>query len=129
MVEDGDVYEFRYPDEPRFNRMLTVVEVTGSLAFFDDGSHCKLSKLRRMHKMILPTEPVRGLTFEKYLEMAWRLDEKDGDFNVLAQLACKLACREAYAMKALPNVIQVYWFERAKNLMMTALMNIKKEER
>ena len=77
--------------------------------------------------MILPTEPIRGLTVKKYLSLAWCVDQEDGDLNVMAQIMCSLFSKKPEEMKELPAVIQVYWFERAKDIMLTAISNSKEK--
>lgn len=74
--------------------------------------------------MILPEEPIRGLTFKKYLELVWERDD-EGEMGTIAMLALDLSGRDEWEMKALPDAIQVYWFERGKNVMVRALGKIK----
>jgi len=51
----GERYRFAYPDEPQFNRDLTVTEVLGhgpdDLVLFDDHSHTKQKYIDKIEKL------------------------------------------------------------------------------
>lgn len=50
----GDVYAFRYSNEPKFDVDLTVIKVDGraadDLVFFHDGTHSKQKHLRKLQR-------------------------------------------------------------------------------
>ena len=70
--------------------------------------------------MILPTEPIRGKTFAEYVEAAWAVDE-DEDVSFMVFLTSAILRKTPEELKAMPKQIQVYWFERARAMMLEAL--------
>lgn len=68
--------------------------------------------------MMLPSEPIRGLAFDEYLEKAWASE------SIIIDFAAHLALEN---LKLLPKQLQVYWFERTRNLFLTALLGAKVE--
>ena len=69
---------------------------------------------------MLPSEPIRGKTFDEYLEAAWHLDE-DGQLNIIAEMVLVLANTPQEIFQLLPRQIQVYRFEQVRTMMLEAL--------
>jgi len=68
---------------------------------------------------LLPTEPIRGRSFDEYLEAAWH--KEDGELNLIATLVCAKAKQPPEIMKLLPKQLQVYAFERMRKELLDAL--------